>query len=80
MTTRSGWPRKKTAKVSLHCEPGQVRLQISDEGTGFETGTVRAHQMGLEIMRERAQAVGAILNIESRPGHGTRIAAEWRDA
>jgi signal transduction histidine kinase len=29
-------------------------------------------------MQERAQAVGAELNIESQPGHGTTITVAWK--
>jgi len=29
-------------------------------------------------MRERAQAIGARLAIESEPGHGTQIAVVWK--
>jgi signal transduction histidine kinase len=72
--------RASQAKVSLRCQPGQVRLQISDDGMGFDPGTVSARHLGLVIMRERAQAIGAALSIESQPGHGARISVEWRDA
>jgi signal transduction histidine kinase len=33
--------------------------------------------MGTRIMRERADAIGAVLTIESRPGQGTQITAKW---
>jgi PAS domain S-box-containing protein len=72
------YARASEAKVSLRCTPGMVKLRISDDGRGFDPDAVQSHQMGLEIMRERAQDVGAALTIESRPGHGTRIEADWR--
>jgi len=31
------------------------------------------NQIGLSIMRDRALSIGAILNIESEPGEGTRV-------
>jgi signal transduction histidine kinase len=70
--------RASQAKVSLTSESGQVRLRISDDGIGFDSPTVSAHHLGLEIMRERAEAIGATLRIESQPSHGTRIEVEWR--
>jgi PAS domain S-box-containing protein len=70
--------RASQAKVSLHNEPGRVRLRISDNGTGFDPGTVSVDHLGLNIMRERAEAIGATLRIESQPSHGTRIEVEWR--
>jgi len=30
------------------------------------------------MMRERAEAVGAILAITSQPGHGTELTLRWR--
>jgi signal transduction histidine kinase/ligand-binding sensor domain-containing protein len=52
---------------------GTVELTIRDDGRGFDPGEVSAEHMGLGIMRERAEAVGAQLEIESRPGEGTRV-------
>jgi signal transduction histidine kinase len=69
--------RASQAKLSLHCAPGQIRLRISDDGLGFVLDSAQAHHMGLQIMRERAQAIGASLTIESQPGHGTRIEVQW---
>jgi signal transduction histidine kinase len=70
--------RASQAKVSLHNEPGLVRLRISDDGIGFDPDSALAHQLGLDIMRDRAEAIGAVLRIESQPGHGTRIGVEWQ--
>ena len=70
--------RASQAKLSLHCEPGQVRLRISDDGLGFDLDTAQTQHFGLEIMRERSQAIGASLTIESQPGHGTRIEVHWQ--
>ncbi len=69
--------RASQAKVSLHNEPGRVRMRISDDGNGFDPDTASAHHLGLDIMRERAEAIGAMLSIESQPSHGTRIEVEW---
>jgi len=32
----------------------------------------------LGIMQERAQAVGALLTIESQPGQGTQVTVQWK--
>jgi signal transduction histidine kinase len=69
--------RASQARVSLHCTDEQVTLDIGDDGLGFDPDAAQAHHLGLEIMYERAQAIGAMLKIESRPGHGTRIEVEW---
>ncbi len=51
-----------------------VRLRIADDGVGFDVDAPRTGVgFGLVSMRERAQALGADLSVQSRPGEGTRI-------
>jgi signal transduction histidine kinase len=71
--------RASRARVELHCEAGYARLCISDDGRGFDPAAAQSGQLGLDIMRERAQAIGAHLRIESQPDQGTRILVEWHD-
>jgi len=54
-----------------------VRLSVVDNGRGFELEKGRPDHMGLGIMRERAQAVGAELTITSQPGKGTSVVVLW---
>lgn len=62
--------------ISLYQEEQEVRLTISDDGSGFDVARLpEAGRYGFQIMRERAEAVDARLEIESAPGHGTRIIA-----
>ncbi len=56
---------------------GQVNLEIVDDGMGFEAIAAQPSHMGLGIMRERAESVGAVLTIESRSGRGTRARLVW---
>lgn len=58
-------------------EPGQLELTIVDDGGGFDTETVSSTSLGLEIMRERAKAIGASVTIKSDPERGTCITAIW---
>ena len=53
-----------------------VRLTVDDDGTGFDT-EAPSGQLGLGIMRERADAVGAALDLRSAPGQGTRVIVTW---
>lgn len=51
-------------------------LLIEDDGQGIEAeinSAIPGEHVGLSIMRERAQRIGAELTIESDPGEGTRI-------
>ena len=70
--------RASRATVELHCDAGYARLRISDDGHGFDPLRVPHGHLGLDIMRERAQAIGAELCIESQSDKGTRILVEWQ--
>ena len=50
----------------------ETTLRIHDDGRGFDTGSVTAG-MGLNNMRERAQAIGATFRITSQSERGTEI-------
>jgi signal transduction histidine kinase len=53
---------------------GEVSVEIVDEGAGFEPGEF-TRGFGLVGMRERVELVGGTLEIDSRPGGGTRVTA-----
>jgi hypothetical protein len=60
--------------VSLYREDGDVLLEVSDDGRGFETqAQARPGSFGLIGLRERAYLVGGDLSIDSVPGRGTRV-------
>jgi signal transduction histidine kinase len=71
--------RADRAAVELHCRPNLVMLRITDDGQGFEPASVSPDHLGIGIMRERAKAIGAVIEIESRPGCGTRVVITWQD-
>jgi PAS domain S-box-containing protein len=56
----------------------QVRLSITDDGDGFDPSSVTADHLGLKIMCERSDAIGAKLNLYSEPGEGTQVAITWQ--
>jgi nitrate/nitrite-specific signal transduction histidine kinase len=55
-------------------------LHIGDDGRGFKLADTPPDSLGLSIMRERAEAIGADLRIESEPGEGTQVFVTWQDA
>jgi PAS domain S-box-containing protein len=57
----------------------QVRLSITDNGTGFDTTNIPPDHLGLKIMRERGETMGAKFNIYSEPGEGTQVTVTWRE-
>lgn len=54
-----------------------VLLSIIDSGRGFNLSQTPHHRLGMEIMQERAKAIGATLSVESNPGEGTRVTVRW---
>lgn len=72
--------RATRASVSLNKRGRQIALTIADNGRGFESAHIAPSSMGLEIMRERAHDVGAVLTIHSNPGHGTEVTVIWTEA
>ncbi len=65
-------------EIELRQDPGKLALHIRDNGCGFVTGEMPpSGHYGLEMMRERAEAVGAALTITSRPGRGTEVEIHW---
>jgi PAS domain S-box-containing protein len=55
-----------------------VRLTIADNGAGFDPGAITADHLGLRIMRERAEAIGARYSVYSEPGEGTQVSVVWK--
>lgn len=72
---------RKHARASQACitaEPDGdwTRISVQDDGEGFDPAqavTPGSRQFGLSIMRGRAESVGATLEIDARPGHGSRV-------
>jgi PAS domain S-box-containing protein len=69
--------RPTRVRVTLRREADHGTLSIQDDGRGFDPASVGGDKMGLQIMRERAQAIGAKLTVESAPGLGTTVAVAW---
>jgi PAS domain S-box-containing protein len=66
-------------RIKLGRSATEVVLKIVDNGQGFSTSgrrTTTERQRGLHNMAERARLVGGRLQIQSRPGRGTRLYLE----
>ncbi len=66
----------RTLSVRMAGDPQGLRLRVSDDGHGFDPQRLRSPGMGLDIMRERADAIGAVLTVSS-DADGTVIALDW---
>ena len=65
----------KEASVVVHCVNSQTRVQVIDEGCGFDPGEIGPGQAGLGLwnMRERAQEIGGDIDIRSSIGNGAQV-------
>lgn len=59
--------------IEVQVEPDILAMTICDNGSGFNVEDARADRLGLTIMKERAEAVGAVFGIQSELGTGTTI-------
>lgn len=62
--------------VHFASDQGRAELRISDNGKGFSVQET-ASGFGLEMMRERAQEIGATLEMTSQAGQGSEVALVW---
>jgi signal transduction histidine kinase len=68
--------------VRYHATDGGASLSVDDAGPGIApdaaTAAERDGRFGLLNMHQRAEAIGAILDIRRWPSGGTHVALEWR--
>jgi PAS domain S-box-containing protein len=67
----------KQVDITVTGSAGNISLTVIDNGIGFDSASMDRFSTrtgwGIISMRERAQAVGGTLTIESAPGKGTRV-------
>jgi two-component system sensor histidine kinase DegS len=81
--------REAVMNAVKHAEPSRItitlekttdgaRLKVDDNGKGFdvEEGEPEGHY-GLTMMKERAQVSGGSFRIDSKPGQGTTVTADF---
>ncbi len=56
---------------------GSPVLRVLDNGVGFDTDHTVRFGLGLVSMKERAEAIGASLEVRSSPGRGTTVEVLW---
>jgi PAS domain S-box-containing protein len=66
-------PRRVEVRLAL--EGGVARVEVSDDGGGFDPGRPGVG-LGQQSMRHRAHELGGELVVESGPGRGTRVRFE----
>ncbi len=68
----------RNVSLRLDFRPNRVRVEVEDDGIGFQAEELQAstRSLGLLGMKERAHLLGGGLVIESRPGAGTLVRVE----
>jgi signal transduction histidine kinase len=65
-------------EVRLRAGPGQVLLEVADDGHGFDaSGPEPGSGLGLRAMRDRVAEQGGQLTVDSAPGAGTAVRASF---
>jgi len=62
-----------TVSVSLRQAPNSIEMELQDDGLGFDIDGTSPGGIGLHSMHERADRLGAEIEIQSTPGAGTAI-------
>jgi signal transduction histidine kinase len=64
--------RASSIHVRAVLEDSMLYIEITDDGVG---GAAESAGLGLQGLRDRVEALGGTFELDSTPGHGTRIAA-----
>ncbi|MBL8063339.1 MAG: PAS domain S-box protein [Anaerolineales bacterium] len=73
------YARATTVNVNLFVSPKNAHFETCDNGIGFDMSTSKPTSLGMRIMRERAEAIGADLQISSELGKGTCVSVTWHE-
>ncbi len=71
------YARATLVNVNLFVSETMVHFETCDKGIGFDMSTSKPTSLGMRIMRERAEAIGADFQITSTPGSGTCVTLTW---
>ena len=63
----------QNAAVKVTQDPRELRVEVTDDGVGFDQNLARPGHLGLSTMAERAEMIGATLIVTSSPGSGTSV-------
>lgn len=66
--------------VDVRFGPDEMRMEIKDDGKGFDPAKTPKHHYGLINMRERARKANGEVSIDSKPGEGTHIVLAIQNA
>ncbi|ASS74104.1 sensor histidine kinase [Tumebacillus algifaecis] len=62
-----------SVNIRLGATDAQVFLRMIDNGVGFEMNGQKAASYGMQMMQERADEIGGVLDLISAPGKGAQL-------
>ena len=69
----------RNVTVWVNADGDELTVEVADTGRGFNAERRHADRerghFGLEMMRQRVEEIGGVLEVDSRPGQGTRVTA-----
>lgn len=72
----------RVVRIEGHIRPGDVSVDVIDDGRGLNSGQVnaalRSGHIGVASMRRRAAIIHAHLTFRSTTGSGTTVSLRWR--
>jgi signal transduction histidine kinase len=70
--------RAHRVQMDLFFEPDLLRIEIHDDGRGFDLEQVQqtGQGLGLRTMGDRAALLGGTLFVDTQPGAGTKVTIE----
>ena len=71
--------KPENIRICLNKEHNTITMTIENDGTGIPDMTKRRNGMGLQIMKYRANMIGASLDIHSRINGGTLVTCIYTD-
>lgn len=80
------YARASTVSISLSASPVYLKVEVADDGIGFQprhvrrTGSASGTGLGIVGMRERVRGLGGQLRLVSAPGEGVRLNVRLRRA
>ena len=63
----------RSVQITVRADENTVIGAVTDDGSGFDVGSIRRTGLGLLGMEERVRELGGTLRIQSNPGRGTRV-------
>ena len=63
--------------VTVKSESKKIKINITDNGIGFNADEISSNSLGIKIMKNRAKLIGSSLEIISKPNQGTKVDIEY---